>query len=574
MGCASAPPIEPEYVIAPRTVSAGAEATLSWSFRFADSVTISGIAGALPPKGQLKLQPQQTTTYTITAYRTRDRAQLHRSVTIAVVPAGSATAEGAETALPSRPPVEYSPMVVRVAYPPNAALPHQLWVTSPELWRVAALPSQPPQWHIEARCGERQYRLAPESVREYTDTSGYELLVCLDRSELTRGEPQALRRFLLAVLQELWSADRLILLQFREVPLRLHLLTSTDADPAVVDTLGLLPAEGLSAAFCTLLQALQHWQRSPASRQRLLLLITGNADNCSLMCELEEVADLARGLGIPVSVVHLGLASERASWRHLAAYTGGLFGEFTQPDWDSVAAWTARLLRGLHRHYRISLRMPEGCTAATLQLRAAAQTAEYRLQDVPPRFTPEFLPVCLFERGDTSIAAAYEPVLERLAALLRLNPKRVVELVGHSSLEGDPRLNWELGLRRAHAVRQRLLRLGVPARQLRLRSEGSSRPLHFLQQQPWQATLNRRVELRWLEPGGYELLLTHVATESAALEAVRQWEERGYRAYYELIVLNGQPAYRLKLWGFRTTAEALAARRQLQLRYGVHTQLW
>jgi outer membrane protein OmpA-like peptidoglycan-associated protein len=342
----------------------------------------------------------------------------------------------------------------------------------------------------------------------------------------------------------------------------------------VVDTLGLLPAEGLSAAFCTLLQALQHWQRLPASRQRLLLLITGNADNCSLMCELEEVADLARGLGIPVSVVHLGLASERASWRHLAAYTGGLFGEFTQPDWDSVAAWTARLLRGLHRHYRISLRMPEGCTAATLQLRTAAQTAEYRLQDVPPRFTPEFLPVCLFERGDTSIAAAYEPVLERLAALLRLNPERVVELVGHSSLEGDARLNWELGLRRAHAVRQRLLRLGVPARQLRLRSEGSSRPLHFLQQQPWQATLNRRVELRWLEPGGYELLLTHVATESAALEAVRQWEERGYRAYYKPIVLNGQPAYRLKLWGFRTAAEALAARRQLQLGYGVHTQLW
>lgn len=62
-----APPVITSFSATPATVSSGESTTLSWQVSGADSVTIEPELGSVGPSGSLKIIPQSTTTYTLTA---------------------------------------------------------------------------------------------------------------------------------------------------------------------------------------------------------------------------------------------------------------------------------------------------------------------------------------------------------------------------------------------------------------------------------------------------------------------------------------------------------------------------
>ncbi|MBI4515500.1 MAG: OmpA family protein [Deltaproteobacteria bacterium] len=99
-----------------------------------------------------------------------------------------------------------------------------------------------------------------------------------------------------------------------------------------------------------------------------------------------------------------------------------------------------------------------------------------------------------FDSGKADIRSDAVPVLEEAAATLRDNPDLAVVVAGHTDANGSAAANDQLSLRRATAVRDYLVKLGVPAQRLTARGKGENEPVASNESDTGRAE-NRRVEL-------------------------------------------------------------------------------
>jgi len=444
------------------------------------------------------------------------------------------------------------------------------WITLPHLWSRAALPPTP-RWRIELRCPDGTTVLEPTQTMPQT-VPAWEILLCLDRSALASLSPLALRRAVGALLALQRPEDRLVLVQYRYRAEFIHVFSGEVAS-AAADTLSILPAEGIAAPLHVVQAALEYCRTTPSPRHRALILLTEAPERSSFLVSAHEVVRTARQLRIPLCVLQVGLSHERSFWQALATQTGGTYGWISSPEPDLLIRRLTWLLRGLQSHYVLTFPAPRMCPE--LQLRFSAEhpaaVAEYSFAELPQTRPLQQL-LCIFEPGDTAIGAASAALLADLAQWLQAHPAERIELIGYSGTT-EPEA---LALQRAQNVRRRLLQLGVPAHQLRLRSEGARQPLFYFERTPAHQRGNARVELRWLRPEllPYELTVATVASEAEALRTVETWETRGYSAYYEPILRRSEPAYRVKLWGFGTEEQAQAALRRIRRLYGITPTLW
>jgi len=83
----------------------------------------------------------------------------------------------------------------------------------------------------------------------------------------------------------------------------------------------------------------------------------------------------------------------------------------------------------------------------------------------------------LFASGQATIDAESAPILEQLALAINAAPGVDVEVVGHTDGEGGVEINQDISERRAQAVVDRLIALGVDAERLRARGAGESEPI-------------------------------------------------------------------------------------------------
>lgn len=87
-----------------------------------------------------------------------------------------------------------------------------------------------------------------------------------------------------------------------------------------------------------------------------------------------------------------------------------------------------------------------------------------------------------------------ELILSPHANYLISNPQEIVLVEGFADEVGEENFNQQLGLKRADAVAQKLLQMGVSARQLIIRSAGELKPLNW-QHSEMSRARNRRVAL-------------------------------------------------------------------------------
>jgi len=91
---------------------------------------------------------------------------------------------------------------------------------------------------------------------------------------------------------------------------------------------------------------------------------------------------------------------------------------------------------------------------------------------------------------------ADESAIRALAtAMIEDHNVRVV-LEGHSDTRGGDDYNHEISLKRAEWVKSRLVAMGVSADRIETSGLGATRPLRS--DEPDAASVNRRVEVRWI----------------------------------------------------------------------------
>jgi peptidoglycan-associated lipoprotein len=92
-----------------------------------------------------------------------------------------------------------------------------------------------------------------------------------------------------------------------------------------------------------------------------------------------------------------------------------------------------------------------------------------------------------------NLTPASRAELPKLLDLIRQRPAPEVVIIGHTDRSGDPQYNYELGLRRANAVRHEVETIGVPDDLITVASHGGTNPL-VPSTRPYEPR-NRRVEI-------------------------------------------------------------------------------
>lgn len=110
--------------------------------------------------------------------------------------------------------------------------------------------------------------------------------------------------------------------------------------------------------------------------------------------------------------------------------------------------------------------------------------------------TPRAQRTVYFDFDSSEIKSSGRPVIEAQARYLKNHTSTVVTLEGNTDERGTREYNIGLGSRRANAVRDALIALGVSASQIKTISYGEERPVAFCHEEScWR--LNRRVEFAY-----------------------------------------------------------------------------
>lgn len=146
--------------------------------------------------------------------------------------------------------------------------------------------------------------------------------------------------------------------------------------------------------------------------------------------------------------------------------------------------------------------------------------------NVPPGVTKDDWEEINFDFNSSVLVDGF-PSLLRLAELLQMNPGYKVRVEGHTDVIGGTQYNDRLGLARANAVRDFLIKYGAAPGQVEATSQGKANPRYPGQKDVYQKTdearyMNRRVSLTVLNAQGQP-----VGATGGANEAIKALQPQG-----------------------------------------------
>ncbi|MEL6765872.1 MAG: OmpA family protein [Pseudomonadota bacterium] len=123
---------------------------------------------------------------------------------------------------------------------------------------------------------------------------------------------------------------------------------------------------------------------------------------------------------------------------------------------------SAAMPPGLAYETEVTVDMPAAVAARPLPATACAAALNRRIEETPVVFAP----------GSAEIRAAFEPLMEALAAILQRCRGTAIEIGGHTDNQGRTSTNERLSRSRADSVRHALRALGVTPRDVSLTVRG------------------------------------------------------------------------------------------------------
>lgn len=101
----------------------------------------------------------------------------------------------------------------------------------------------------------------------------------------------------------------------------------------------------------------------------------------------------------------------------------------------------------------------------------------------------------LFDFDSDKVKSKYDPLIQNAVEVMKLNPGLTVEIQGHTDSYGTDSYNEKLSQRRANAVKNELVKLGVDSKRLTTAGFGESQPVDSNETDEGRA-YNRRVNYK------------------------------------------------------------------------------
>jgi VWFA-related protein len=357
-----------------------------------------------------------------------------------------------------------------------------------------------PIWQILTdSCSGKRRRIASYTVREVKEEAAqpYALAFVLDHSP-SMGDDRArkLQQAVRTTLDLLGDDDYVAITKFtakifNEVPLT----NDYDAYTSqfIIDGLR-QKGEGIfqgfsggygggTAIYDGVIAGLQELQKAPAPYHKALILFTDGQDNSSKKASIDSVIRQARRQRVPVYSIAYGITDEE-DLQKLSLSTGGqLYRIYTSKEFPYVLA---DIYKSLKNHYVVSYRPPPCADLHTVNLLLSVRADQAALingtydkslfQPYDALGTIQFAPI-EFARGEARIEPASMQIIAQLARTMQDKPQIKIEIRGHTDDIGSEEANQKLSEKRAIAVADALMSMGISNSRLRTAGFGETRPL-------------------------------------------------------------------------------------------------
>lgn len=151
----------------------------------------------------------------------------------------------------------------------------------------------------------------------------------------------------------------------------------------------------------------------------------------------------------------------------------------------------------LRNSFRIAIRRPIAWGVALLCTFALSGCFYpfVQVSETDPQMQQALPDTVLFDFGKITFNERFSaPYFDRIAAILREQPSKLVKIEGHTDNIGDASVNQIMSELRAEAIRQELLIRGIPAERMRTEGHAFSRPIVPNDTEEGRK-INRRVEI-------------------------------------------------------------------------------
>jgi len=421
-------------------------------------------------------------------------------------------------------------------------------------------------WTVAVRCRDSVTGIVatPEPLpRGLERATSSATVLCLDNSAASNGTAERVVGAMRLFGYGLTDADTIAVLAYDHAITELTPFVSGSALPT---SLFDAPAQqGLSAMYTAAVTGIAMLE-TMATPTRDLIVVSATDDNASITHDLASVVQRAREAGVRVSVIRVGQSSLGYVGRYLAGATGGMYAHVHKDSAVAAATMARHIVMARRNYVDIAIDVPTAYTQApdldiAIEVLAGMSIASdsIRLPLRPRQYPQQRILVATFSNATDTALQSFQNQLAMAAESLADDSSATLELIGHVDVEASRAM--QQSTQRATLVADAMVRLGAPADRIRVRGEGAARPLYAFELLPWHRRLNNRVELRRRTDDAYpyDVVVAKVRTEQQAQEAISLWQERGFNAYFDSMIANGEPAYRVLLWGYTTRSEAEAA---------------
>ncbi len=580
-------------------------AVISWDFENADFVTISGSTTRYEPKDKIELYPTASTIVEIFAYKDSD----HISLKSYIYKAGSEdeSVRKGPTLAPydemSHSYVE-TPFLNGVMAADLSQPPYKLKIMRTKLkdninmdFHIRALvldrfgnyitglkkSDKKTSWLAHNKCKNINEEPVLVALNKYKEVNRVQTDDALDLSFVIDNSSAAKsNQKVFSLLKEFFGLlspyDHVTLGYFNQDYKEYMKMIPAD-DAANQLEAGVLPSpSGMNSLYKALYKNINDFE---TRNKKALILITHMADNSSIIYTANDAANYALSEDLPVYIIGIGDAVDSYALQYITTLTGGKYYHIFNGELQTLPEILREISFAQKAYYEVDVPLTmqlQNCTKLNTEITSVID-ANKAFDDVDLIIKPQiqysqYQVAAVFNERSSVLDDEYQSVIISISKVLTDNPSAVIELIGNTSLK-EKGASDKLAMQRAEKVKEELMAYGASPNQIRVRSDGASRPRYYLEMYDWQSKLNRRVEVRWLYPSmlPYEILAEKAETEQEAIEIAEKWEKRGEMAYYERYLEKGEIMYRVKIWGYRTLSEAKQAANDFRKKYNIRPEV-
>ena len=583
-------PIKLKQLNSEINIEEGQEATVVWKFENALQVKIDGDNKLYYPYDSIKIKPKAPTTIKIIAYQSeKDSLAVYSNINIKKeygdqrttgIQRGPSLLEQYKDTLSKTEayfkqgeikyntdnPPEYLKTVGSIYpyYSPNTCLIKTLildkfgnFITNLENQNNLKIA-------VTSSCSEYEFLNNVGKIEFINDTSSdyfTDNLILLDVSSKSHNHFQVFEE-IKQFAKRLSINDNLGFSLFNHSYRQIVPINSPEAANFAIQNTALQEKSGLNAMLSSISSAIYQLKETGKNKKNLII-ISSSTDDCSFNSNINELVQLAKENHVSIYSIGLGNEVDGYGLSFLASATGGKYYVLEDNELSLVKNALSEILFSQRTYYQFEVPVSfyiDKCSEVKTNieynfdsLKISDKSSIFLKEDL--KYYPRFI-AALFNENDFSIDEEYRQNVINIADYLILNNHIKIEIIGHSS-ENESSFQ-EVGNMRAVKLMEQLISLGVNSKQIKIKCEGATKPIYLEPIDSFQEKYNRRVEIKILDPSQlpYQIAAEKANTESDAALLVNIWKKLGYKSYFERVIIEKNPEYHVKIWGYPTIEQA------------------